>query len=236
MTNPLAGLAYDNAIANETDSLGSSVRESGAAVFTIKVAYFETSKNGALGLNLTLVDENNRQYKETLWATNRNGQNFYVTQSGEKKYLAGFIHADAITLLANGTPLAQTPVEKLVVKVYNRDAKAEVPTQVDALKAIMGKQIMLGILKIRENANKLNESTGRYEPTNEERTLNSIDKVFRADGFTTAELRSQAEEATFLTEWKARWEGKLRDKFKEVAGAARPGAPKAAAARGSMFN
>lgn len=237
--NALANLGYDNSIANETDSIGGfTVRESGVGLFTIKQAYFETSKNGATGVNLILTDEAGKDYKETLWATNREGKNYYETQDGEKKYLAGFIHADALALLTVGTPIGQVPTETIVVKAYNKDAGGEVPTQVPGLRALMGKQIQVAIIKQRENKTQKNESTNKYEPINEERLTNQIDKLFRTDGFTTAELRAAAPEPLFINEWKARWEGQLKDRFKEVkgSGAIKAGAPKAAGApRSSMF-
>ena len=232
--NALAGLNYDETIANETDTLGggAQLRESGVYDMAIKVAYFEKSKGGATGLSLVLEDEAGGQYKETLWATNKEGKNFYVDKvSGEKKYLAGFIHADALCLLAAGTPIGQMQTEQLVLKIYNYDAKAEVPTKVDALKALMGKSIKVAILKQRENKTQKNESTGGYDPINEERHINVIDKIFRAsDSKTTAEVRSQAPEAAFMDEWKARWEGKVKDRYKEVTGGAKAGAPRAAGA------
>lgn len=234
--NALANLSYDNSIENEQDNLGGfQLRESGVELFTIKLAYFETSANGATGVNCTFEDAAGKTYKETFWATNREGNNYFTTQDGEKRYLAGFLNADALALLTVGTPIGQVPTETLVVKVYNADAKAEVPTQVPALKSMMGKQVQLGILKQRENKSKKNESTNKYEPTSEERHVNVVDKVFRTDGFTTAELRASAEAPEFINAWKERWEGKVKDRYKEVKGGVKAGAPGAAKPRSSMF-
>ncbi|EOD6067755.1 hypothetical protein ACXNWJ_002994 [Acinetobacter baumannii] len=233
--NALAGLSYDNTIEHEKDVLGGfRLLESGVYEFNIKLAYFETSKNGATGVNCTFEDDNGKQYKEVFWATNRNGENFYIDkQSGEKRYLAGFIQADALALLTVGKPIAEVETEQLVVKLYNDEAKAEVPTKVDAITEIMGQKIKLGIHKQRVNKTKLNEATGKREPINEERMENTTDKVFRAsDNKTTAEIRAQVEEAEFMNEWLGRWEGKLKDRYKEVkgGGAARTGAPRSAGA------
>ncbi|EPG3364475.1 hypothetical protein JIN04_002076 [Acinetobacter baumannii] len=233
--NALAGLSYDNSIEHEKDVLGGfRPLESGVYEFTVKLAYFETSKNGATGVNCTFESEDGKTFKEVFYATNRNGENFYIDkQSGEKRYLAGFIHADALCLLTVDKPIAEVATEQLVVKLYNEEAKAEVPTKVDAITEIMGEKVKLGILKQRVNKTKYNESTGKREPLNEERIENVTDKVFRAsDNKTTAEIRAQVEEAEFMNEWLNRWEGKLKDRYKEVqgggAGAARTGAPRGA--------
>lgn len=231
--NAFANLAYDNSIENEKDTLGGGYQpwESGVYALTIKLAYIETSKNGAMGLNCVFEDAAGKQYKETLWATNRKGENFYVNQEGQKKYLAGFIHADALCLLTAGKALSEVEAETIVVKLYNKEAGSEVPTKVQAIKEIMGQPVKLGIVKQRVNKTKLNEATGKYDPINEEKFENQIDKVFRAaDDMTTAEIRAQVEVAEFMTEWQARWDGKLKDRYKEVkGGAARAGAPRAAA-------
>lgn len=230
--NAFANLGYDDSIENEQDSLGGGYkpRESDVYEFNIKLAYIETSSNGATGLNCTFEDDQGRTYKETFWATNRKGENFYVTDEGTKKYLAGFLNADALCLLTVGKSISEVDVEQLVVKIYNKEAGSEVPTKVQAIREIMGQPIKLGILKQRVNKSKYNEATKKYEPINEDKIENVVDKVFRAaDNKTTAEIRAQVEEAEFMDEWLGRWQGQLKDRFKEVKGGARSGAPRAAA-------
>lgn len=55
-----------------------------------------------------------------------------------------------------------------------------------------------------------------------------IDKLFRAkDRMTTAEIRAQAEEPSFIETWEQKWAGKTRDKSKgAAANAGAPGMPK----------
>lgn len=91
---------------------------------------------------------------------------------------------------------------------------------------LVGKAIKLGILEVRENKSKKNDSTGKYEPTNEERTYNTIDKFFReSDERTTEEIKGQIAKAEFINKWREKNADKLQDKYKPVTGTGTAGAP-----------
>jgi hypothetical protein len=94
---------------------------------------------------------------------------------------------------------------------------------------LLGKEIIVGLLKQTVDKTKKNEATGIYEATGDTREENELDKLFRArDRMTTAEIRAQAETAAFADTWEAKWAGKVRNKSKGASGTA--GAPKAAGA------
>lgn len=231
----LANLATDSSIQDEVDTLGGGSRtlESGAYHHTITMAYVNKSKGGALGLVLTLKDDTGKEFNNTLWMTGgtSKGCKNYWEKDGKKHYLPGFVNANALCLLTVGKEVSQMDTEEKVVGVYNYEAKAEVPTKVDVLMDLLGKEIITGVFKNIEDKNTLNTSTGRYEPTGETREVNEIDKFFRAeDGMTTAEVRAQVAEASFINSWKEKWTGVTRDRSKGVAKGATAGAPKAAQA------
>jgi len=74
-----------------------------------------------------------------------------------------------------------------------------------------------------------------YEPTGETRDENEIDKLFRAkDRMTTAEIRAQAESATFIDTWDAKHSGTVKMKAKGASGT--PGAPKTSGAPAAAAN
>lgn len=225
----LAQLSTDNSIADEKDSVGngSFTLDSGIYDATVGMAYLTKSVGGALGLNLTLkIDK--REVRQTLWmtsGTDKGGKNYYEKE-GEKFYLPGFNHANSLALLTVAKEISAIDTEMKMVAVYNRDAKSEVPTKVEVLMELIGKEIAVGLIKQRVDKNKRNEATGVYEPTGEVREENEVDKLFRArDRMTTSEIRSKAETAEFADMWKAKWEGQVRDRVK---GAAPGTAPKAA--------
>lgn len=234
--NMLANLKSDASIATEKDSVGggSFILESGIYNATVNLAYITKSKGGALGLVLNLKTDADKEIRQTLWMTSgtEKGCKNYYEKDGEKHYLPGFNHANSLALLTVGKEISELDTETKVVNVYSPEAKAEVPTKVDMIMDLLGKEITVGVIKQTVDKTKKNETTGAYEPTGETRDENEIDKLFRArDRMTTAEIRAQAEEATFANTWEAKWAGKTKDKSKGASGTA--GAPKAAGAAGA---
>lgn len=231
----LANLATDSSISEEKDSVGSGgVLPSGLYPTTIAMAYVTKSGGGAVGLVLNLKTEDDKEIKQTLWMTSgtaKGGNNFYVDKKGEKQYLPGFNHANSLALLTVGKEISSIETETKVVNVYSADAKAEVPTKVEVLMELLNKEIIVGLHQSTVNKTQKDDN-GVYQPTTETRQENEIDKLFRAkDRKTTAEIKAQADEATFIDTWDKKWTGAVRDKTSKVAGT--PGAPKAAGAAAS---
>ena len=229
----LANLATDSSIADEKDSIGGSgPLDSGLYNCTVSMAHITKSAGGAMGLVLTLKTSDNKEVRQTLWMTSgtaKGGKNFYE-KDGEKHYLPGFIAANALCLLAAGKEVSQMDTETKVINLYSPEAKAEVPTKVEVLMDLLGQEIIAGIIKQTVDKTKKNEATGQYEATGETREENEIDKFFRAkDRMTTAEIRAQAEEATFINAWEQKWAGKVKDRAKGAASGL-PGVPKLGAA------
>jgi hypothetical protein len=229
----LASLSTDSSIAEEKDSVGGGgPLESGLYNATVSMAYLTKSQGGALGMVLTLKTEDGKDIRQTLWMTSgtaKGAKNYYEDKNGAKQYLPGFNHANSLALLTCGKEIAALDTETKVVNVYSAEAKSEVPTKVEVPMDLLGKEIIVGLIKQTVDKTKKNEATGIYEATGETRDENEIDKLFRArDRMTTAEIRAQAETATFIDTWDAKFTGKTREKAKGASGTA--GAPKAAGA------
>jgi hypothetical protein len=226
----LKNLSTDDSIANERDSVGSSgPLDSGLYNATISLVYVTKSAGGATGLVVNAKTDAGREIRQTLWMTSgaaKGSKNFYEDKNGQKQYLPGFIAANALCLLTVGKEISELDTETKVVNVYSRDAKAEVPTKVEVPVDLMGKQVLVGLIKQKVDKTVKNEATGVYEPTGETREENEIDKFFRAsDRKTTAEIRAQADEASFVNTWEQKFAGTVRDRSK--GGLGTPGAPKA---------
>ena len=225
----LANLASDSTIADEKDSLGGNgPLDSGAYLFNVELAYLTKATSGALALNLVLKTDNGREMRQQLWMTSgtAKGCKNYYEKAGEKHYLPGFTHANALCLLTVGKEISQMETETKVINLYSSEAKAEVPTKVDMVMDLLNQQIYAGVIKQTVDKTKKNETTGAYEATGETREENEIDKFFRAkDKMTTAEIRAQAEEPTFFGSWEQKWTGKVKDRAKGAASGL-PGVPK----------
>ena len=229
----LANLTSDESIANEKDSVGGGgVLESNIYPAKVTLAYVTKSNGGAIGLVFAAKTTEGRDIKQTLWMTSgtEKGCKNYYEKDGQKNYLPGFLAANALALLTTGKEISELETETKVVNAYNSDAKAEVPTKVEMVMDLLGKDILIGLIKQTVNKTKKDEVTGVYLPTGETRDENEIDKFFRAsDRKTTAEIRAQVEEAKFADTWLEKWQGKVKDKSSKTAATGAPGAPRAAA-------
>lgn len=228
----LSTLTTDNSIENEKDSLGGGyILDSGLYNHTIAMAYISKSSGGALGLVLTLKGTDNKEHRQTLWMTSgtaKGGKNYYE-RDGKKNYLPGFLAANSLALLTVGKEISELDTEEKVVNVYSSEARAEVPTKVDVVMDLLGKEIITGV--IRQIVDKTAKAdNGQYLPTGETREENEIDKFFRAsDRKTTTEIRAQVEEAKFIDSWKEKFEGQIRDKSTKGGAVGKVGSPRTAA-------
>lgn len=209
-SNPFGGLSNDGLEASRDVLGGGGPIDSGVYTGTIKLAYAGLSKGGAQSLTVH-VDINGRDYRETLYVTNKQGQNFYE-KSGKKSPLPGFTTANDMALLSTGVALNEQEVEERVVKLYDFDAKAEVPTKVQAVVSMHGKEITLGILKQVVDKN-VKDGNGNYVPSGETREENTIDKVFHTEsGKTVSEFTAKVPEAEFQAKWAEKNKGTVRDR------------------------
>lgn len=224
----LANLATDATIKNEKDSIGGSGPvDSGLYPFTVAMAYLNIASSGAMGLVLNLKTEDGKEVRQTLWMTSgtAKGCKNYYEKDGEKHYLPGFIHANALCLLTVGKEISALETEDKVINVYSAEAKAEVPTKVKVFMDLLNQPIIAGMIKQTVDKTVKNDA-GVYVPTGETREENEIDKFFRAkDRMTTAEIRAQADTATFIDSWDQKWTGKVKDRAKGAA-AGLAGVPK----------
>lgn len=232
----LKNLGKDKDVQQDTDVLGGA-KPSGIYKCVIEAAYLGVSQGGAHSLTIVAKDEKGSPVRETLWITNKEGNEFYE-YNGEKRFLPGFNIANAIALLTVGYELSELDdPETATLKIYDFDEQKEVPTEVECLKQLHGEEIWFGILKEIQDKTAKNASTGNYEPTGETREVNVIDKVFRAEsGLTVAEARLGEDKGDFINKWTAKWEGKERNRAKGKGGAGKAGSPVQSKPKSSLFN
>ena len=227
------------------DSLGGSfIVESGAYAGKIKYAYAQPAASGALGIVLCVALEGGRDYTETLYVTNKSGDNFFLNKNDNSKKvpLPGFVIIDDLCQVVAGKPLSEMDTEEKMVNVWDSDLKKEVPKSVPMLVDLIGQDTLLGIIKKVENKS-VKDDNGNYIPTAETRELNNIDKVFHAElKLTVPEARNGKDTPEFYDAWVDRNAGKTQNRVKDVAqgtarAPAKPGAPAAAGApaRQSLF-
>lgn len=192
---------------------GYSVKESDIYTGKIKAAYAGKSKGGAMSISL-IVDLSGSEYRETVYITNRKGENFFTSQDNKKVPLPGFSIINDVCLMTTGEPLSSQETEEKVINLYDYDAKKELPTKVDMLTGLIGEEISLGILKVIEDKN-VDDGTGKYVPSGETREVNVTNKVFHTGTkMTSAEALNGAEEAKFWDTWSTKNKGVTQNKAK----------------------
>lgn len=230
----LASLTTDSSITAEKDSVGggSGPLASGLYPMTIAMAHINKSTGGATGLVLSLKTEAGNEVRQTLWMTSgtaKGAKNFYE-KDGVKNYLPGFLLANSLCLLAAGKEVAAMDTETKVINLYSFEAKAEVPTKVEVIMDLLNKQVLVGMIKQTVDKNVKNDA-GAYVPSGDTRDENEIDKLFHAESrLTTAEIKANASEASFVNTWETKWKDVTRNKAKGAAAGGVAGAPRTSGA------
>jgi len=187
-----------------TDTLGGFTKDTGLYPATVDMAYLGKSKGGAMSLNLHLKLVSDKTIvRQTLWVTSgdaKGNKNYYINQNGKKFLLPGMVLADQIARITANKAMSELSTEEKTIKLWDRDAQAEKPTKADVITAMIGKPILIALLKIRENK-KTSDGSGNYVPTKSERVYNDVAKVFYPDGYSVTEKEAGADEAKFHKQW-----------------------------------
>lgn len=211
---------------------GFQARASGAYDFKIKAFYAGQADSGARNVSI-IVEDGAGEYRETIYVTNKAGENWFLNKDDKTKKvpLPGFTTIDDICQVTVGKALADLAWEEKVIKLYDFDAKKELPKSVMMATEMLGQPVTLGLIQTLKNKG-VKQDDGTYKDGPEERTEVSVNKVFHTETrMTTAEARAGKGQAEFYDAWVARNKDTVVDKrtIKDGAGgtAVTKGAPQA---------
>lgn len=213
-------LKSDN-LAKAEDRLGGGfeAKPSGSYEAVLKMVYAGQSSGGAQSITI-IADLGGSELRETVYITNKSGENFYSDKNDPKKKLPlpGFTLVNDICLLVTGSPLEDQETAEKKVKVYDPSERKEVPTDVPVLTDLLGQKIRLGILREISDQEKKDDS-GNYVKQYDDsgkiktRTQNTIDKAFHPETFKTVnEYLLEVETPEFHEAWVQRNTGKDRNR------------------------
>ena len=197
---------------------GSYLWDSGVYKTIVDMAYFDQSKGGAHSLNVTLLGEDGKKLKQTIWFTNRKEEVHFVNQKGEKDYLPGYTLANNLSLIITGEDVNEAfdKSEKKMVNVYDFNEKKEKPTEKSVATSLLGKPVKVAILKQTVNK-RVNDGSGNYVDSAETRDENQIKEFYFADSdLTVVEKAKDAKEALMMPKWAERNTGKTLNRVKDV--------------------
>lgn len=224
---------------------GGFLLPTGLYPMVIENAFLDKTDSGAMMMHVHLKRKigGNQVYRfsNCILSGNDKGNKPTYVKDGKEYPLPGYSQMNQICKIAGDVTLGQIEPENKLIKLYDFDAKAEVPREVPVVTQIVGQEILVGIRLRKENKRAL--SNGKWVDTNEAREFNEIDKVFYPDGFTVTEKVAEATEAAFVEKWRAAHpEDLVINKFKPVAGGsagaagAKAPASTAAAAPDNLFD
>lgn len=208
------------------DRLGGGFKPLSTDIYNVKVKvlYAGQAESGARNCTVVAILPDGKEYRETIYITNKKGENFFLNKDDQSKKvpLPGFTTIDDICLAATGFPLAEQTFEEKTLKIYDFDQKKEVPTKVMVAVDLCDKEVSLGIQHVLEDKTKKNDQTGEYEPTGETRELNQIAKVFHTESKVTMAEARAGQEATFWDSWLKRNKDQPYDRRKAGKSGAKP--------------
>ena len=152
----------------------------------IKTAYIGKAQASEARNVTLLLDIGGRELRSQVWVSNKTGDVTYTDKkTKEVKNLPGYNQINALALLVAGKNLGDLTTEDLVVKIYDFDAKKELPQSVTCFTELHGELVNVAVQRQTVDKTKKNDNTGEYEPTGETRDQNEVVKFFAGDKLVT---------------------------------------------------
>lgn len=181
---------------------GSFTIDSGVYPAVLKKAYLvHSSSSKAVGVALEIQVNGDKEYRETVYVTNGEGNNTYIDKKTSKpKYLPGFELVSNLVSVINGKELSELVPEEKVVELYNAELKRKAPTSVQMFTELLEAEFVICLQKVKSFKQAKDAATGKYVDTPDVREGNEIVNVFNTAGFTALELKAKATEINFINE------------------------------------
>lgn len=193
--------------------------ESGVHDVKVKLAYLDQAKSEAISLNVVLENAEGKEMKEAFWIKSgkSKGNKSYYEKDGKQFPLPGYAVANSLCVAATGESLAKCidKAEKKTVKVWNSEARKELPTERPVLMPLINKAIKVAVHQISEDKTQKNEA-GQYVSTGDTRLTNECKFFGNMEGKTTEEILSDSP-AEMFTKWAEKNTGKVIDKTTKTA-------------------
>lgn len=207
----------------ERDSLGGGyILPSDIYMLTVETAFLQPATSGAVGVVLRFkTKEGGKDYRETVYITNRKGETFYV-KDGQQHLLPGYLMIDTLCQMVTGNSLEKQNTELRTVKVYDPELQKEIPAEREVLVDLQGGLVYAGIIKSVEDKTK-KDASGAYVPTGETREANSISKFFHSESKQTLAEAIAGTDSKFFADWLTRYKDQVINNAKGVASGAPQG-------------
>lgn len=202
---------------------GSSAIPSGIYKMKLEYLYSDVAKSGAIMMYGQAILEDGTKYRisECVASGDAKGNKVTYTKDGIEHYLPGYTTINNICLLTVGEPIDSCQEEEKVLDLYDSELQKTASRKVMCIKGIAKIDINLGIMREIVNKQvKSGDKGNKYINTNETRTINTINCVFRGnDNLTVIEIKAGAETSKFFDVWNDANKDRDANRFVEVKGA-----------------
>jgi hypothetical protein len=186
MSNVFAGKKIAKETIDEDYVPSGGIFDSDIYQAKIKTAYIGKAQSSEARNVTLLLDINGKELRSQTWVSNKAGEVTYKDKnSGEIKNLPGYNQMNSLALLIAGKNLGDLDTEELVVKIYDFDAKKELPQSVTCFTELHGETVNVAVQRQTVDKTAKNDATGDYDATGETRDQNEIVKFFAADKLVT---------------------------------------------------
>jgi hypothetical protein len=186
MANVFAGKKIAKDTIDEDYVGGGGVFDSDIYEAVIKTAYIGKAQASEARNVTLLLDIGGRELRSQTWVSNKAGDVTYKDKkTGEIKNLPGYNQINAVALLVAGKNLGDLDSESLVVKLYDYEAKKELPQSVECFTELHGQTVHVAVQRQTVDKTKKNDATGEYDPTGETRDQNEIVKFLSGEKMVT---------------------------------------------------
>lgn len=218
---------------------GFIVHESGVYPARLIRAYGITADSGSLGvvLEMNLFNDPNDEtksvrYNETLYVTDKEGNNFYTSKKDNKNYMnTGWLIVDALALFATDGEAGLENLDTEEIFIKRKKDNKEINVAAEAYPELKDLDFNIAILKVIKP--KQQQVDQKWVDTEELIEVNEISKVFDAEGFTLLEWQEEIAEPVFINKWEKQWTGKARTIKPKIVETKRTGGSGRAASAGS---
>jgi hypothetical protein len=191
---------------------GKRTLDTGIYAGKLKMVYLDQSKGGANSVNLQ-IETNGKTVNFTEYVTSgkeKGCKNFYIdAKTGKKKLLPGMQAMNELSVVVTGKDLKDQTIEEKVIKIFDYDAKKELPVKRKVITSLCGQDIELAILELQEN---------KYSDPTQAVKKNEITKVLHVGSqLTLAEKEAGKTEAVWAPKWAEKNTGVMKDTFKAPA-------------------
>ena len=218
----LSNMDLGTATVEDKDVVGNAygVLDTDIYPFFINEAFIETAASGAVGIHLTLKekkDGSGKVLEKTIYiqSGDEKGNKSYYEDKATKKQipLPGYTLMNSLCQILAGKDLKEMNTSPMAAEIYDSEQGKRVTSQVEMLKALIGKGVYVAVMKETVWKYAKNDA-GKSFKTGETQEANDIVKFFRAkDKKSVTEIDANTDQpAAFFDTWLTNWKGKVRDR------------------------